>query len=57
MNPMKPNAKDKAMFLESLAMWDRPEEQLYGQPLASDVDVDSFIDRALSLPSAGILKD
>lgn len=57
MNPMKPSAKDRALFMESLSMWDRPDEQLYGKPLASDVDVDSFIDRALSMPSAGVLKD
>ena len=57
MNPMKPTAKDRALFLESLAMWDRPEEQLYGRPLSADTDVDAFIDSVLSMPSAGFLKD
>lgn len=53
----KPQKSDRALFLEALALWDRPEAQLYGKALDADVDTDAFVDRALSLPSAGVLRD
>lgn len=49
------NKSDRALFLEALQMWDRPREELHTKALDADVDVDSFVERALTLPSAGIL--
>lgn len=43
------------IFVDALAIWDRPEEQLYGKVFERDVDTDSFIERALGNPRAGIL--
>lgn len=48
---------DRALFLEALKLWDRPSEELHTKAFDADVDTDSFIDRALSLPSAGVLRD
>ena len=56
MNPARTKT-EKKVFLDALALWDRPEEELFGQPLSADVDTDSFVDRALSLPSAGVMRD
>ena len=56
MNPAS-SKKDRKVFLDALSLWDRPEEDLYGTPLSKDVDTDSFIDRALGLPSAGVVRD
>jgi|GEM_PF-1926040 len=49
----KATQDDRQQFLQALQMWDRPEEQLFGSCLEADVDVDSFIERALTSPSAG----
>lgn len=46
---------DRALFLEALALWDRPREELHNPGIDADVDTDAFIERALSLPSAGVL--
>jgi hypothetical protein len=47
---------DLELFKEALSMWDRPERELYGRPLDEDTDVDSFLDRAFTSPSAGVFK-
>lgn len=46
---------DRRIFLDALAIWDRPEDQLYGKVFEKDVDTDSFIERALGNPRGGIL--
>ena len=56
MNPAS-SKKDKKVFLDALSLWDRPEDELFGTPLKSDVDTDAFIDRVFRLPSAGVMKD
>jgi hypothetical protein len=54
--PMKKNPpKQKKAFLDALAIWDRPEEQLYGKVLEPDTDTDAFVDRIFSSPRAGFL--
>jgi hypothetical protein len=47
---------DLETFKEALSMWDRPESELFGTPLDADADVDSFVDRAFTSPSAGVIK-
>lgn len=55
---MRPASKsDRAQFLEALALWDRPSDELYGRAFDADVDVDSFVDAALSSAAAGILRE
>jgi hypothetical protein len=49
--------KDRDAFLKALMLWDRPEEQLFGRPLAADTDTDDFIDRLFSSPGRGLLRD
>lgn len=56
MNPAS-TKKDRKTFLDALTLWDRPEEELYGQPLSSDCDTDAFVDRAFGIPSAGVIRD
>jgi hypothetical protein len=46
---------DRRIFLDALAIWDRPEEQLYGKVFERDTDTDGFVDRALGTPRAGVL--
>lgn len=46
---------DRRIFLDALAIWDRPEEQLYGKVFERDVDTDGFVDRMLGNPRAGTL--
>jgi hypothetical protein len=53
----KNRPSERKQFLDALALWDVPEEQLYGKVFDGDVDTDSFIDRAFSLPRAGVLKE
>lgn len=48
---------ERQHFLDALAIWDRPEEQLYGKVFEREVDTDAFVDRALSMPRAGIVLD
>lgn len=36
---------DRAVFLASLALWDRPESELHRRVLPADVDVDAEADR------------
>ena len=56
MNPAS-STKEQKVFLDALSLWDRPDEDLYGTPLADDTDTDGFIDRVLGMPSAGVLRD
>lgn len=35
-------------FLDALALWDRPEEELRQKALDADVDVDAFVERAVA---------
>mgnify|MGYP006196374685 CR=1 FL=1 len=52
----KPKLKsDRRTFLDALAIWDRPEEQLYGKVFEHDVDTDAYVDRLFSNPRAGML--
>jgi hypothetical protein len=52
----KPTRQDRADFLESLKLWDRPEQELYGRPLGGDVDTDGFVDELFSIPGRGLLR-
>lgn len=49
--------KDRRLFLDALALWDRPEEQLYGKVFERDVDTDSYVERAFGSPRAGLLRE
>lgn len=53
----KRNHSDRKIFLDALAIWDRPEAQLYGKVFEDDLDTDAIVDRAFTLPSAGFLRD
>lgn len=48
-------SSDRKSFLDALALWDRPEEQLYGKVLDRDLDTDGFVERLFSNPRAGLL--
>ncbi len=48
---------DRCIFLDALAIWDRPEEQLYGKVFEKDVDTDAYVDRLFSNPRAGMIID
>ncbi|MFZ9887928.1 MAG: hypothetical protein ACO3JL_10540 [Myxococcota bacterium] len=48
-------SSDRKVFLDALALWDRPEEQLYGKVLERDLDTDAFVERLFSNPRAGLL--
>jgi hypothetical protein len=47
MNPLS-SKKDRDTFLKALMLWDRPERDLFGRPLAKDTDTDAFLDRFFS---------
>lgn len=47
---------DQQTFLDALAIWDRPEEQLYGKIFEADVDTDAIVERAFSVPRAGFVR-
>lgn len=47
---------EQQVFLDALAIWDRPEEQLYGKVFEPDVDTDAIVERAFSVPRAGFVR-
>lgn len=52
MNPIS-SKKDREAFLKALMIWDRPERELFGRPLAKDTDTDAFLDRFFSASTDG----
>lgn len=48
---------DRRLFLDALAIWDRPEEQLYGKVFERDVDTDSYVERMFASPRGGLLRE
>jgi hypothetical protein len=52
MNPVT-SKKDRETFLKSLMLWDRPERDLFGRPLAKDTDTDAFLDRFFTSNTGG----
>jgi hypothetical protein len=55
MSKQKPRP-DQQVFLDALAIWDRPEEQLYGKVFEPDVDTDAIVEHAFSSPRAGFIQ-
>lgn len=41
------SAAEERAFHEALALWDRPESELYGRVLEANTDTDAFIEHAL----------
>ena len=51
-NTLPPRMRtDRELFVEALALWDRPESELYGKVLDDDIDIDSLVQRFLGNPS------